>query len=60
MTDYKAKPGDFIVWKNKNTNTTDEGFIRSDFKDMFAIGDHFVSWLLKDDVEIIEIVKNNH
>lgn len=49
--------GDEIIWKNKNTDTIDRGKVRSIVKNTIAIGDHYVSWLLKDDVEIIEYVK---
>jgi len=48
------KINDYIVWRNKNTNTVDQGKIHSIFNDKIAIGDHYVSWLYINDIEVLE------
>ena len=45
---------DKIVWRNKNTNTIESGKVRSINDDKIAIGDHYVSWLMVDDIEVLE------
>jgi len=49
--------GDVIVWKNNNTNTVEEGKVHSIVDDTLAIGDHYVSWIKKSDIEVIEYIK---
>jgi len=46
--------GDVIVWKNKNTNTVEEGKVHSIVDSTVAIGDHYVSWVSKGDVQVLE------
>jgi len=52
--------GDVIVWKNTNTNTVEEGKVHSMVHDTVAIGDHYVSWVLKSDVKVIEYKKHGN
>jgi len=49
--------GDILLWKNKNTNTIEEGKVHSIVDDTLAIGDHYVSWIKKSDIEVIEYIK---
>jgi len=46
---------DKIKWRNKNTDTIETGVIHGIFGDKIAIGKHYVSWLLIEDIEIMEI-----
>lgn len=48
---------DTIIWRNKNTDTVEEGTIHSNVDDTLAIGGHQVSWIKVEDVEVIETVK---
>lgn len=55
--DDELRIGDVIVWKNNNTNTIEEGKVHSMVDNTVAIGDHYVSWVLKSDIEVIEYKK---
>ena len=57
MTNEKILIGDVIKWKNKNTDTIEEGTVKSLLQDTVAIGNHFVSWIKKDDIDVIEFIK---
>jgi len=48
------KLNDTIIWRNKNTNTIEEGTVHSNVEDTVAIGNFQVSWVKMDDVEVIE------
>jgi hypothetical protein len=63
MHNYKTKKDKIIKlnnrikWKNKNTNTVEIGNIISILNNkILAIGNHYVSWVLIKDVEILEII----
>lgn len=49
------KIGDTIIWKNRNTNTIEKSKVQSIVDETVALGDHYVSWVHKDDIEVIEV-----
>ena len=52
------KKGDKIIWKNKNTDTIQTGVVKSKIKDLLAIGNHLVSWVKIEDIEVIEVERH--
>ena len=48
---------DTIIWRNLNTDTVEEGTVHSLVDNSLAIGRFHVSWVLVDDIEVIETIK---
>jgi len=49
-----VKLGDKIKYRNLNTGTVQKGYLQSEIGDMVGIGNHYLSWIKKKNIQIIK------